>query len=60
MGKRVELARSGSVPVRPLLCRFLDAGITRDAALATVVGVRIEVPVMLSAVWIVNNSRGWY
>jgi arsenite transporter len=30
------------------------------AALATVVGVLIEVPVMLSVVWIVNRSRGWY
>jgi ACR3 family arsenite transporter len=25
-----------------------------------VVGVLIEVPVMLSAVWIVNNTRSWY
>jgi len=30
------------------------------AALATVVGVLIEVPVMLSVVRIVNASRGWY
>ena len=30
------------------------------AALATVVGVLIEVPVMLSVVKIVNASRGWY
>ncbi len=30
------------------------------AALATVVGVLIEVPVMLSVVKIVNSSRGWY
>jgi ACR3 family arsenite transporter len=30
------------------------------AALATVVGVLIEVPVMLSVVKIVNNTRGWY
>ena len=29
------------------------------AALATVVGVLIEVPVMLSVVWIVNRSKGW-
>jgi ACR3 family arsenite transporter len=25
-----------------------------------VVGVLIEVPVMLSVVWIVNRTRGWY
>ncbi|KQX60529.1 MULTISPECIES: hypothetical protein [unclassified Ensifer] len=35
-------------------------GIQSGAALATVVGVLIEVPVMLSVVWIVNRSRDWY
>lgn len=35
-------------------------GFNSGAALATVVGVLIEVPVMLSVVWFVNNSRGWY
>ena len=35
-------------------------GFNSGAALATVVGVLIEVPVMLSVVWIVNASRGWY
>jgi ACR3 family arsenite transporter len=35
-------------------------GFHSGAALATVVGVLIEVPVMLSAVWIVNATRGWY
>jgi len=35
-------------------------GINSGAALATVVGVLIEVPVMLSVVWIVNRSKGWY
>ena len=35
-------------------------GFNSGAALATVVGVLIEVPVMLSAVWIVNNSQAWY
>jgi arsenite transporter len=35
-------------------------GFNSGAALATVVGVLIEVPVMLSAVWIVNRSQGWY
>ncbi len=35
-------------------------GIQSGAALATVVGVLVEVPVMLSVVAIVNNSRPWY
>jgi arsenite transporter len=35
-------------------------GFNSGAALATVVGVLIEVPVMLSAVWIVNHSQDWY
>jgi ACR3 family arsenite transporter len=35
-------------------------GINSGAALATVVGVLIEVPVMLSVVYIVNASKGWY
>ena len=35
-------------------------GFASGAALATVVGVLIEVPVMLSVVWIVNRSKGWY
>jgi ACR3 family arsenite transporter len=35
-------------------------GFKSGAALATVVGVLIEVPVMLSVVWIVNGTRGWY
>jgi ACR3 family arsenite transporter len=35
-------------------------GFTSGAALATVVGVLIEVPVMLSVVRIVNASKGWY
>jgi ACR3 family arsenite transporter len=28
--------------------------------LATVVGVLVEVPVMLSVVWIVNRTKPWY
>ena len=32
-------------------------GFNSGAALATVVGVLIEVPVMLSVVWIVNRSQ---
>ena len=35
-------------------------GFESGAALATVVGVLIEVPVMLTVVWIVNGSRDWY
>jgi ACR3 family arsenite transporter len=35
-------------------------GFQSGAALATVVGVLIEVPVMLSVVKIVNATRGWY
>lgn len=35
-------------------------GFSSGAALATVVGVLIEVPVMLSVVRLVNASRGWY
>jgi ACR3 family arsenite transporter len=35
-------------------------GFQSGAALATVVGVLIEVPVMLTVVAIVNRSRGWY
>ena len=35
-------------------------GFESGAALATVVGVLIEVPVMLTVVWIVNGSKDWY
>jgi len=35
-------------------------GFDSGAALATVVGVLIEVPVMLSVVAIVNRTQGWY
>ncbi len=35
-------------------------GFDSGAALATVVGVLVEVPVMLSVVKIVNRSKGWY
>jgi ACR3 family arsenite efflux pump ArsB len=36
------------------------ANFESGAALATVVGVLIEVTVMLSVVRIVNNSQAWY
>jgi ACR3 family arsenite transporter len=35
-------------------------GFDSGAALATVVGVLIEVPLMLAVVHVVNRSRGWY
>ena len=35
-------------------------GFDSGAALATVVGVLVEVPVMLTVVAIVNRSKGWY
>jgi ACR3 family arsenite transporter len=35
-------------------------GLQSGAALATVVGVLVEVPVMLSVVKIVNSSKNWY
>jgi ACR3 family arsenite transporter len=35
-------------------------GFDSGAALATVVGVLVEVPVMLSVVYIVNGTRHWY
>ncbi|RZA15230.1 MAG: arsenical-resistance protein, partial [Lysobacteraceae bacterium] len=35
-------------------------GVHSGAALATVVGVLVEVPVMLSVVRIVNATRPWY
>ena len=35
-------------------------GLQSGAALATVVGVLVEVPVMLSVVRIVNASKPWY
>ncbi|GEP04051.1 hypothetical protein MOX02_20890 [Methylobacterium oxalidis] len=35
-------------------------GFDSGAALATVVGILIEVPVMLTVAWIVNRSGGWF
>ena len=35
-------------------------GLTSGAALATVVGVLVEVPVMLTLVKIANNTRHWF
>ena len=35
-------------------------GLSSGAALATVVGVIVEVPVMLMLVWIANRTRNWF
>jgi arsenite transporter len=35
-------------------------GLNSGAALATVVGVLVEVPVMLSLVWFANHTRHWF
>lgn len=35
-------------------------GLHSGAALATVVGVLVEVPVMLSLVWFANLTRHWF
>lgn len=35
-------------------------GLTSIAALVTVVGVLVEVPVMLSLVWFANRTAGWF
>lgn len=35
-------------------------GLNSGAALATVVGVLVEVPVMLSLVWFANRTRYWF
>lgn len=35
-------------------------GVHSGATLATVVGVLVEVPVMLSVVWLVNGTKPWY
>jgi ACR3 family arsenite transporter len=35
-------------------------GFQSGAALATVVGVLVDVPVMPSVVQLVNRSKGWY
>jgi ACR3 family arsenite transporter len=35
-------------------------GLGSGAALATVVGVLVEVPVMLSVVYLANQTRNWY
>ena len=53
----VGKAHIGDLAVAAAISLF---GLHSGAALATVVGVLIEVPVMLSVVRIVNASKGWY
>ena len=52
----VEVNQGGEM-VESVISLF---GLNSGAALATVVGVLVEVPVMLSVVRIVKSSRGWY
>jgi arsenite transporter len=47
-------------PVRGLAPAVALFGFQSGAALATVVGVLVEVPVMLSVVRIVLRTRSWY
>ena len=46
---------------RPFAPRAISLfGLNSGAALATVVGVLVEVPVMLSLVAFANRTRGWF
>ncbi len=54
---RIVLALVAGLAVAAAIALF---GFESGAALATVVGVLIEVPVMLSVVRIVNATKPWY
>jgi ACR3 family arsenite efflux pump ArsB len=54
---RMEIANFFELAVAAAISIF---GFNSGAALATVVGVLIEVPVMLVVVNVVNSSRDWY
>jgi ACR3 family arsenite efflux pump ArsB len=54
---RMEIANFFELAVAAAISLF---GFNSGAALATVVGVLIEVPVMLVVVNVVNSSRDWY
>ena len=56
-GRRARIRWWHRVRAAVLLAVFVVGG---GIALATVVGVLIEVPVMLLVVRIVNQSKGWY
>ena len=51
-----DLEGMSPAPASSLWCIGFESG----AALATVVGVLVEVPVMLLVVRVVNRSKGWY
>ena len=53
-------AADGRVKFRGYSAGSLPKGQAHTAALATVIGVLVEVPVMLSVVAIVERTRGWY
>ena len=46
--------------MRAIATAIVLFGFQSGAALATVVGVLVEVPVMLSVVQIVRRTRSWY
>ena len=49
-----------TLPPQDLATAISLFGFQSGAALATVVGVLIEVPVMLAVVGVVNRSQAWY
>ena len=55
----VALAENGA-PDFTVATAIALFGFQSGAALSTVVGVLVEVPVMLSVVHLVRRSRGWY
>jgi ACR3 family arsenite transporter len=61
-GSFEKFSASNTLPLLELAVAAAIAlfGFQSGAALATVVGVLVEVPVMLSVVWIVRRTRGWY
>ena len=58
--RRTSPERTASAELGAYFRYFSLFGFDSGAALATVVGVLIEVPVMLSVVKIVNATKGWY
>jgi ACR3 family arsenite efflux pump ArsB len=54
---RMEVANFFELAVAAAISPF---GFNSGAALATMVGVLIEVPAMLAVVYVVNSSRDWY
>jgi ACR3 family arsenite transporter len=56
----LRLAYPGHVFELAVAVAIVRYGFNSGAALATVVGVLIEVPVMLMLVKIVNGSKAWY